>query len=254
MTQSTIQHIADLVCHARFAIALTGAGISTPSGIPDFRGSSGLWGDAESMEATSLFGFKHDPCRFYRWIAPLAKAMYAAQPNHAHLALTELETLGMLSAIITQNVDTLHTKAGSSVVHELHGHIRSATCISCFKTYPADASLVAEIAENCVPRCEACHGVLKPDIILFGEQLPVKPLIAARQAVQQCDLLIIAGSSLEVAPVSNLPRIASQHGAHIVIINNEPTTMDTEADSLLHANIEVVLPLIAEAVRKATRQ
>jgi NAD-dependent deacetylase len=148
--------------------------------------------------------------------------------------------------VITQNIDGLHTRAGSQSVYELHGHMRQATCVECFKVYDAD-SMIADFAETGeIPRCPACNGILKPNVILFGEQLPIDVLRASQQAVKKCDLMIVVGSSLSVAPASDLPRMALAHGAKLIVVNYEPTYIDSQADIVIHDDLAYVVPSIVE--------
>jgi NAD-dependent deacetylase len=249
MTEEAVRTAAQLIRSAHFAIALTGAGISTTSGIPDFRSrDSGLWEKANPAEIASIFGFKRHPEVFYNWIRPLARLLLEAQPNAAHLALAQLEAAGFIKAIITQNIDMLHTRAGAHTVYEVHGHLRTATCIECYTEYDAEP-IIRKLLENGeIPRCPQCHGVLKPNVILYGEQLPVRELFAAQQAARRCDLMLVAGSSLQVAPAGDMPLLAKQHGAKLIIVNFEPTHVDRQADVLFHDNVVDVLPRIAAAV------
>ena len=238
-----------LLRNVRSVVALTGAGISTPSGIPDFRSAgSGLWRRFDPSVAT-LSGFRRRPEQFFEWVRPLAAQILAALPNAAHLALAQMEQEGALRAVITQNIDNLHRAAGSGTVFELHGHLREATCQSCANVVPAGDMLAAFVAGGAMPTCRRCHGVLKPNVVLFGETLPVRPYRQALDAVIACDLLIVAGSSLEVAPVSDLPRLARTHGAALVIINDEPTEMDHLANIVIRGDVAEVLPQLADSLR-----
>jgi NAD-dependent deacetylase len=242
-----VAQAAELLRQANCAVALTGAGHSTPSGIPDFRSpDSGLWTQVNPLEVATLIAFRLRPKKFYDWIRPLAQLMLEAEPNAAHHGLARLEAAGMLKSVITQNIDGLHQKAGSARVHEVHGHVREATCIRCYREVAADGLIEDLIASAQIPRCE-CGGVMKPNVILFGEQLPLQVLTAARQDTQDCDLMLVVGSSLTVEPVSELPLFALGRGARLVIINYEPTHLDGRADVLIHADLADVLPRIADA-------
>jgi NAD-dependent deacetylase len=237
-------------------IALTGAGHSTRSGIPDFRSPhSGLWEKANPMLVASIWGFRLNPRTFYDWIRPLVGRLLTASPNPAHLALADLEQMGYLKRIITQNIDNLHQRAGSRRVLELHGHLREATCIRCYKIVPIDASFEQTVLDGRVPRCE-CGGVLKPNVILFGEQLPVRVLNAAMAEARNCDLILVAGSSLEVTPAADIPFVALESGAKAIIVNLEPTCLDDRADVVIHGDVALALPAIVEAVKQmeSTRQ
>lgn len=234
---------AALIKHARHAVAFTGAGMSTASGIPDFRSpDSGLWNNVEPFAVASLYGFRQNPLNFYKWVEPLIRLTRAAQPNPAHITLANFEEAGYLRAVITQNIDGLHTRAGSRNVHELHGHMREATCIRCFKIYPAEPIIDQFLEDGLVPHCPACQAVLKPNVVLFGEALPDRALMAAREQIRKADVLVIIGSSLEVAPACDLPLIAVKNGAKLIIINLEPTPADHLAEVVIHDNAAVVLP------------
>jgi NAD-dependent deacetylase len=237
---------AQLLRQANHAVAMTGAGHSTPSGIPDFRSpDSGLWTQADPLAVASLFAFRLRPAHFYKWIRPLVRLMLEAEPNPAHYALARLEAAGLLKSVITQNIDGLHQKAGSQRVHEVHGHMRQATCTRCYRVAPAD-SLIKEFLDRGEVPCCTCGGVMKPNVILFGEQLPVQVLAAARQDTRVCDLMLVAGSSLTVEPVADLPLMALGHGAKLVIINYQPTHLDDRADVLIQSDVAEALPRIAE--------
>ncbi len=241
-----IQQAAQLIRAAQHIVALTGAGISTPSGIPDFRSpDSGVWNDANPMEVASIFAFRQNPQPFYDWIRPLAQIIFTAVPNPAHAALVDLERAGKMRAVITQNIDDLHTKAGSEIVHELHGHTRTLTCTRCYTIINAQDILDEFLNEGKAPR-HRCGGVLKPDVILFGEQLPAQEFISAQMAMKEADLLLVAGSSLEVAPASDLPLLALDHGASVIVINYGGTYLDPRADVVIQADVAEVLPQIVE--------
>ena len=250
--ETLIHEAATYFRHARRAIALTGAGISTPSGIPDFRSAgSGLWEQYDPMEVASWMAFRAHPERFFEWVRPLLRHILAAQPNPAHQALARLEKAGRLQGVITQNIDGLHQKAGSQRVWEVHGTLETLSCTQCFRTYPSSDFLPAFLEGGTIPRCPACGAILKPDVVLFGEQLPWKVWQEAEQAARSCDLMLVAGSSLEVTPVANLPLIAAQSGAALVIVNHTPTYIDTRADVVIRGDVAHVLPRIAEAVLSA---
>jgi len=243
-----IRRAAELVGQSKYTIALTGAGISTPSGIPDFRSQgTGLWANYNPMEIATIYAFRHRPEEFFKWIRPLAHQMVEAQPNAAHRALADLERAGRLAAVITQNIDGLHQRAGTSAVVELHGNIYTATCMRCYQVYSSDAFLHPLIDEGRMPLCPACGNVLKPNAILFGEALPVQALIAAKRAITRCDLMLVAGSSLEVAPAADLPMLAVSRQARLIIINRDPTHLDHQGDVIIHDDLAVVLPQIAAA-------
>lgn len=243
-----IQKAADYIREATNVVALTGAGISTPSGIPDFRSpDSGLWNHSNPMEVASIMAFRHRPIDFYEWVRPLARKVKDAQPNSAHYALAELEANGKLTAIITQNVDGLHQAANSQRVLEVHGHNREMTCLRCYSVKDADPIFEKFLEDGEVPHCE-CGGVLKPNVILFGEQLPVQILHEAKAAVLEADLLIVAGSSLEVAPIADLPYQALAQKTKIIVINNQETYIDDQADLVIRRELTEVLPKVTQLV------
>jgi NAD-dependent deacetylase len=225
-------------------VALTGAGFSTPSGIPDFRGDGGLWSQDDPMEVASLSGFRRDPSRFYRWFWPLLEQLVAAQPNPAHRALAALERARKLRAVITQNIDGLHQRGGSREVYEIHGHVRSATCIECERQVPSEP-LLASVRKGKTPRC-SCGGTFKPDVVLFEEDLPRGLYWLSTHALEQSDVVIVAGASLEVYPAAYLPLAALNRGARLVIINKSETHLDDRADIVLRGDVAVALPEIVE--------
>ena len=254
MTASELQieQAVSLLTDSRHIVALTGAGISTPSGIPDFRSpNSGLWKHADPFEVASIYSFRHRPQDFYDWIQPLTRLTLDAAPNPAHLALAQMEQRGRLRCIITQNVDMLHSKAGSSTVYEVHGHFREMTCLRCYTVYPSDSYLDVFVSSGDIPSCDDCGGILKPNVILIGKQLPVHVLNVAKKQARLCDLMLVAGSSLEMAPAGDLPRLAIETGARLVIVNLEPTYMDHLADVTIYGDVVDVLPRLASALTQS---
>lgn len=244
-----LRRAADILRASTRAVALTGAGISTPSGIPDFRSpASGLWENVDVMKIASISGFRRNPEAFFEWIRPLTRLMVDAHPNPAHDALAKLEQLGLLKTLITQNIDMLHARAGSRNLLEVHGHMRSATCIECSQSHPTAGLLEAFVEQGAIPRCPGCGGVLKPDIILMGEQLPRKVFDEAQQAAGHCDVMLIAGSSLTVAPVSELPLLAHNSGAKLIMVNYQETHLDRYATVAVHNDVADALPHLVNLV------
>jgi NAD-dependent deacetylase len=242
----TVARAIELLRQAKSVVALTGAGISTPSGIPDFRSpDSGVWEQVDPMEVASIYAFRHNPTAFFNWIRPLATTILNAEPNPAHLALASLEANGRLRATITQNIDMLHTRAGSQTVFEVHGSLRHATCQGCHTEVDGLPLLQALATTGQVPRCPSCDAILKPNVILFGELLPALTMHLAQQAAKQCDLMLVAGSSLETAPAGDLPLLAKRAGAHLIVVNLGPTHMDKEADLLFREDVAELLPQLA---------
>ncbi|WP_420628963.1 SIR2 family NAD-dependent protein deacylase [Candidatus Leptofilum sp.] len=244
----TVARAIELLRQAKSVVALTGAGISTPSGIPDYRSpDSGLWEQGDLMEMASIYAFRHNPEAFFNWIRPLATTIFNAQPNPAHEALASLEANGRLQAIITQNIDLLHTRAGSQTVYEVHGSLRRATCLSCHTEVDGLPLVKALIETGQLPCCPTCDHILKPNVILFGELLPALTMHLAQQVAKQCDVMLVAGSSLEVAPAGDLPLLAKRAGARLIIVNFGPTHMDREADLLFREDVAELLPQLAAA-------
>ncbi len=247
MDTKKIAQVAQIIADAKHAVALTGAGISTPSGIPDFRSEgSGLWEHADPMAVASIWGFMEHPQGFYDWVKPLAKTILSAKPNPAHHALANMESRGKLQAIITQNIDNLHQRAGSKRVFEVHGNLRDATCTRCYHRMPGQPMIEQFIIDGQVPRCPECGGVMKPNVVLFGEMLPVGVMYEAEGESKSCDVMLVAGSSLEVAPAADLPSLATQHGARLIIVNKSPTPLDRQASIVLREDVSIALPKVFE--------
>jgi len=249
---SDLERARNLLLSSRSAVALTGAGLSTPSGIPDFRSpGSGLWEQVDPLEVASLSSFRYHPERFFRWVLPLARQIHQARPNEAHIALARLEQAGRIRGIVTQNIDDLHRRAGSRTVLEIHGHFREATCVACYQLFPTEPWLPGFLERGEIPRCPVCCGLLKPNVVLFGEQLPMQVVSQARALLASSDLVLVAGSSLEVMPVALFPAEAANHGARLVIINQECTFLDSRADVVFHADVADILPRLAAEVLDA---
>ncbi len=236
-----------LLAESKYAVALTGAGISTPSGIPDFRSNkNGLWQHVDPLEVASLTAFRLTPEVFYSWFRPLARLMFDAIPNPAHDALTELERLGILRTTITQNIDGLHQKSGTKNVLEVHGTLTSMTCVQCYTKHKSKPFCDSYILTGKLPHCPNCNGLLKPDAILFEEQLPQATWRKVEEEIKKSDLLIVVGSSLEVFPVASLPYKVVSRGGKLIIINNQVTYIDSRAELVLHEDAAEVLPQILE--------
>ncbi len=243
-----ISAAARLLREARKSTALTGAGVSVPSGIPDFRSpGSGLWEKYDPMEAASINAFRSNPEIFYDWIRPLLEKTRAARPNPAHDALTRLQVMGRLDEIITQNIDGLHESAGSRDVLAVHGHTRTSSCLNCARGYDSEP-LWERVLAGDLPRCENCNQVLKPDVVFFGEMLPADIMARAEFAAGGSDVMLVAGSSLEVFPAADLPMRTLRNGGKVIIINKGPTMLDSHAHIKLEADVATTLPAIAEAL------
>jgi NAD-dependent deacetylase len=226
------------------AIALTGAGVSTDSGIPDFRSPrSGLWAQADPGAIASIDGFRSDPVRFYEFWAERFGSLAEAEPNLAHRVLAQLEARGLLVGIVTQNIDGLHQRAGSRKVMEVHGTWRSARCLTCGERYDT-MRLIAELRPRELPTCARCGGLVKPEVVLFGEPL-TRELEDAERAVDRCDLLLALGTSMEVWPVAGLAGRAHRAGARVAVVNREETAADDQADLVIHAELADVAQRLA---------
>lgn len=225
-----ISDLAELIKNCRPCFALTGAGISTESGIPDYRSAdTGLWNKIDPAKAASLSAFKRDPAAFYRLNLQRWRIFSASEPNDAHRALAVLEREGLMVGVITQNIDSLHLKAGSRRVWEVHGHLRTCRCARCNEKYPMDYLLeIYDLGEN-PPRCQECGGVLRPDVVLFEDPMS-EDFFRAVKALTGCQLLIVAGSSLQVYPVAGLPEFSRR----LVIINRDPTPWDAKAEIVIN--------------------
>ena len=200
------------------------------------------------MEVASLGTFRTNPERFFEWFRPLAGLIFNADPNPAHVGLAELEQAGRIYSIITQNIDALHQKAGSKNVIEMHGTLQTLSCTQCFHQAQAKNYLKAYIEQGELPYCQQCGGLMKPDAILFGEQLPQKAWYNAQRDSRQCDLMLVAGTSLEVLPVAGLPMQAIDRGAHLVVLNDATTYIDVRADVVIQEDVADIIPAIAEKV------
>lgn len=235
-----VERLAQMLQEAQYAIALTGAGVSTDSGIPDFRSpSTGLWAQYNPMEVASIDGFRSNPARFYEfWRQRFAK-LADAQPNITHRVLAELEARGYVHCIITQNIDDLHRKAGSKRVLEVHGNYTRGLCIGCKKTYTI-REIFERVERHRVPLCDKCKNLLKPDVVLFGELL-TPDFDQARDEADRCDCMIVLGTSLEVYPIAWLVPQAKLKGAAIAIINRDETPFDRIADLVIHSELQPVM-------------
>lgn len=247
--QDLIDAAARLIASAKCGVVLTGAGISTPSGIPDFRTpGSGVWSHFNPMEVASLSVFRYQPEKFFAWLHPMAKKIFEALPNPAHYALTILEKAGYLQTIITQNIDGLHQRAGSGQVLEVHGTMETLTCIGCYHKYPGGDFIQSFIDQEIPPRCPDCDNILKPDVILYEEQLPKPTWLKAQKACQDCSVILVVGSSLEVIPAATLPQRALENNAKLIIVNQGPTYLDSRAEIRIKGDVADILPRISQAV------
>lgn len=249
MLEERIQQAAQLILESGSTVALTGAGASTESGIPDFRGPQGLWTKVDPLKFASIQGFLSDPKGWWEMALELAPTLINAKPNPTHKMLAKLEKMKLLDCIVTQNVDGLHQQAGSTKVFEVHGSLFSATCTVC-QQQEGRKYLEKAMTKRKIPvMCPTCGGLLKLDAVFFGEALPQRVYAQALKAVRSCQLLMAIGSYLVVYPVASLPTIAKQSGARLIIINQEPTPLDSTADLVIHAEAGCVLTDIVEVIK-----
>ena len=237
VASSQAAQLAELIRESSCTVALTGAGISVSSGIPDFRTpGEGLWEKVDPMEVAHIDAFRTDPARFWSFYRPRLGMLGDVEPNPAHVALAELERRGLLEAVVTQNIDTLHTKAGSQRVIEVHGSIRTASCQSCAAEYGLER--IEELFDSAgVAVCPGCQGYVKPDVVLFGEMLPAEAMAEADALASRADLLLCVGSSLEVYPVAGLPSVTLARGGRVAIVTKGPTPYDSDASVRLEGDV-----------------
>jgi NAD-dependent deacetylase len=244
--------LARLLAGAEHAVVLTGAGVSTESGIPDFRSAGGLWERYDPFEVASMSTFVSDPSRFWEFHRPRIDMLAGVDPNPAHHALAELERMGVVKALITQNIDRLHARAGTTELIEVHGSLDRGTCIRCHARIGIDELVArADAAEDGVPRCEDCGFQLKSGVILFGEAMPATEIDAAYAQVEAADVMLVIGSSLQVAPVSHLPAIVLANGGRLAILNEGETPYDDRAHVRLPGPAGVQMREALEALASA---
>jgi len=244
--EETIERVRGWIEEAERVVVLTGAGISTDSGIPDFRGPQGVWTrNPEAEKMSTLQHYMSDPeIRRHSWQMKLASAERRPTPNAGHLALVELERRGKLHTLITQNVDGLHEDAGTSPerIVQIHGTVREVVCMACGARLPMEHALDRVSAGEDDPACQKCGGILKSATISFGQGLVAEDLARSEQAARLCDLMLTIGTTLTVYPIAGVVPVAKRAGARVVILNAEPTGMDSIADAVLHGSIGDILP------------
>jgi NAD-dependent deacetylase len=246
---TAVERLAELIRGARSTVALTGAGVSVPSGIPDFRTpETGLWANVDPMEVAHIDVFERDPARFWSYYRPRFQSLGDKRPNAAHEALAELERLELLDGVITQNIDRLHGAAGSREVVEVHGSIETSSCRECSASYGIDEAEDLFGADG-IAHCTACAGPVKPDVVLFGELLPEAAMARAQELAEGADLLICIGSSLAVYPVAGLPGLTLDYGGRLAIVTKGPTPYDGEAELKLEGEVDAELSALAAALR-----
>jgi NAD-dependent deacetylase len=228
------EQLARLIRDHQPCVTLTGAGASTESGIPDFRSPTGIWATFDPTEYATMGAFRRDPEKVWRFYAPRFSMLTDAEPNRVHTALAELEERGLLEAVITQNIDRLHERAGSREVVEVHGSIRTSSCPGCGATYELARVLELLEAGDGAPRCESCGAVLKPGVVFFDELLPATAIDRAFELAARARLLLVVGTSLEVWPVAGLPDETLDAGGRVVVLNQAPTRIDGRAELVVH--------------------
>jgi len=239
-----VESLAELVRTRGPCVVLTGAGISTESGIPDFRSPTGIWRRYDPMEYATIDAFHADPAKVWDFYGKRLAALAQAEPNDGHRALAELERRGWVDAVITQNVDGLHTRAGSRRVIEVHGSIRAARCIECGTTISSEEA----IALLPVPGCPSCDALLKPDVVMFGELLPEATIDRAIRLGAEAGLMLVVGSSLEVYPVAGIPLETLAAGGRLAIVNRGATQFDERADVVIDDSAGSTLTALARAL------
>jgi len=240
--------LADLIRQSGCTVALTGAGVSVPSGIPDFRTpETGLWSQVDPMEVAHIDVFERDPARFWSYYRPRFQSLGDKAPNRAHEALAELERRGLIEGVITQNIDRLHRAAGSENVIEVHGSIETSSCRRCATSFGVEEVEELFDAEG-VAICSACGGPVKPDVVLFGELLAESTMARATDLAERAELMLCVGSSLAVYPVAGLPQLTLDQGGRLAIVTQGPTPFDAEAELKLEGEVDEELAAIVAAL------
>jgi NAD-dependent deacetylase len=248
-TSTAAVRVADLLRAAERAVVLTGAGVSVPSGIPDFRSpGSGLWENHDPMEVAHIDAWRRDPDRFWSFYSQRFATLTDKRPNDAHLALAELERRGLLRGVITQNIDRLHRKAGTERLIEVHGSIEWSVCLRCGERVSIDRVVELLDAADGAPPCPTCGAPLKPDVVLFGELLPERALTEAQDLAMAADLMLCVGSSLEVYPVAGLPAMTRGGGGRLALVTQGPTPYDSEAEVKLDGDVVEELRAVLAAL------
>ena len=249
--RENIKKAAELLANSKNSIVLTGAGISTESGIPDFRGEGGIWDKYKPEIYGDIESFLKDPSKFWKMAEDIAPTLFNAEANPGHFALAELEKMKIIKAIITQNVDELHQKAGAVIVYEVHGNINRFTCFGCRASYNKEQVLnKLKRRKRSSPLCDFCGMPLKPSVVFFGEDLPKFEKYMSIDLAKKADVMLIAGSSLTVAPICDLPIFTLSGGGKLIIVNDQPTHLDDKAEIVLNNKTGIILPLIVEEIKK----
>jgi NAD-dependent deacetylase len=240
----SIDRLAALIREHRPCVVLTGAGVSTESGVPDFRSPTGIWAQFDPLEYGSIDAFRADPAKVWSFYAPRFSMLTDAEPNDAHRALAELEQRGFVGAIVTQNIDLLHERAGSGNVVEVHGSIRTSSCPDCRATYPL-AEVLELLDAAAAPACTRCGAIVKPDVVFFGELLPAGAIERAFELAREANLMLVVGSTLEVQPVASLPLETLGAGGSVAIVNRGPTALDGLATLKVDGSAGEILSAVA---------
>lgn len=246
----TAEELASLIRERGPVVVLSGAGMSTESGIPDFRSAGGLWEQVDPYAVASIDAFRRDPVHVWRWYGPRVRMLVDAEPNAGHTALVALERAGHIRAVATQNIDALHSRAGSEDVLELHGSIRRFICLACGAVEALEAVL-AQLAERGAPECAACGSILKPGVVMFGEPVPVDAMARAERLCRETRLLLVLGSSLEVWPVAGLPDETLRAGGDVAIVSLGETPYDAQAALVVRDRTASVLAGVAQTLAHA---
>ena len=246
MDHELIERAAEDILHSKKTIAFTGAGISVESGIPAFRGAQGLWEKYDPEEYAHIHAFHENPDRVWLMLKEMFSLIMVAKPNPAHLGLAELERMGLLSSIITQNVDGLHHAAGNRNVIEFHGTHRTLSCLKCSTKVDGNSLTLKDLP----PRCSRCSSLLKPDVVFFGEPIPWDCQVLSMKESKSCTTVLVIGTSAAVYPAASIPMMAKERGARVIEVNREPTPMtDQISDYLLCGSAGEIIPAIVEEVK-----
>jgi NAD-dependent deacetylase len=241
-----IRQVAEALVRWRHGVALTGAGISVDSGIPDFRSPGGLWERFNPMDYASIDAFRLDPIRVWTMLGELGELLRAARPNPGHVALARLERMGVLDGIVTQNVDNLHQAAGTRRVVEFHGNGSRLRCLRCDRVEPTER--IDGLGQP--PRCPSCAEVLKPDVVFFGEMIPEEAMRGSMELLNGCKVMLVVATSATIAPASMIPLAAKEQGAFLVELNLAPTDLTRLCDVSVHASVTESLPLLVDRVEE----
>jgi NAD-dependent deacetylase len=240
----SVDRLAALVRERGPCVVLTGAGVSTESGVPDFRSPTGIWAQFDPFEYGSIDAFRADPAKVWSFYAPRFSMLTEAEPNDAHRALADLERRGFARAVVTQNIDLLHERAGSGEVVEVHGSIRTSSCPDCGATYPL-AEVLELLDGATAPACTRCGAIVKPDVVFFGELLPARAIERAFELAREATLMLVVGSTLEVQPVAGLPLETLRAGGALAIVNRGPTALDDLATVKVDGSAGEILSAVA---------